>query len=122
MPNYLVFDRQYGSVRANQINLQTGETEEMDCVYMYYRLVHREILAPNERYPNEEMMERTLLPTEPLEIPVDMLPLFITHQRIQANLPIINLALSNFAFRGVLEGLVLSVDETVLSDILNSES
>lgn len=118
MPNYLVIEQQYGCSQAEQLNIQTGEKEIMDCVSANYKLVLREILAPNEKYPNEDFREAILFPIERIDLPIDLLPMFVTHQRIKNNIQIVNLVLSNFSFRGTLENFILEVDETVLDNIL----
>lgn len=119
-PNFLIFENQFGKVITPFINLFTNELEQTPCVQTVYKLVSREILEPNEIYPNKTFMERVLLPSENLSISVQLLALFFTHQSIKDNLQIVNLALSKFSFRGALEGLVLEVDENILDQILES--
>jgi hypothetical protein len=67
------------------------------------------------------MIERSLLPAENLPIPVDLLPLFFTYERIKANIDLVNLALSKFTFRGSLSTLVLEVDEVILNEFIAVE-
>jgi hypothetical protein len=117
-PNFLIFDNQFGKTKAPFTNLQTGEIEEADCVMTTYKIVNREILEPTVAHPNREMIERSLLPLENLAVPVDLLTLFFSHQRIKDNVNIVNLALSKFSFRGSLSELVLKVDETVLDSFI----
>jgi len=117
-PNFLIFENQFGKVVAPFLNLFTNELEQTACVQTVYKLVSREILEPNEIYPNKTFMERILLPSENLSIPVQLLALFFTHQSIKDNLQIVNLALSKFSFRGSLQGLILEVDENILDQIL----
>ena len=118
-PNFLIFENQFGKIDAPFINLVTDEIEQTSCVQTIYKLVHREILEPNEIYSDRIFMERVLLPIENLAIPVQLLALFFTYQSIKDNLQIVNLALSKFSFRGSLEGLILEVDEDVLDQILS---
>lgn len=120
-PNFLIFENQFGKVIAPFINIFTNQVEQTSCVQTVYKLVTREILEPNEIYPNRTFMERILLPSENLSIPVQLLALFFTHQSIKDNLQIVNLALSKFSFRGALEGFLLEVDEKVLNQILLEE-
>lgn len=117
-PNFLIFENQFGKNISPFVNLFTNEIEQTPCVQTIYKLVQREILEPNEIYPNRTFMERVLLPNENLSIPVQLLAVFFTHQSIKDNLQIVNLALSKFSFRGALEGLILEVDEDVLDQIL----
>lgn len=117
-PNFLVFDNQFGKIKSPFANLQTGEIEEMECVITTYKIVNREILEPNEFHSNREMIERSLLPLENLSVPVDLLPLFFSHQRIKDNINLVNLALSKFTFRGSLSELLLKVDETELDNFI----
>ncbi|MDI9872229.1 hypothetical protein [Flectobacillus roseus] len=117
-PNYLVFDSIGGKTIAQSPNLETGEMQIYECLNMRYRLVYREILQASNGKA-EEFEERILLSTQTLDTPVDLVPLFFTHKRIEQNLLVINKALSLFEFRGILEGLTLSVDEVILSEILN---
>lgn len=117
-PNYIVFDAQFGKFKSLSPNIQTGELEEVDAVNTVYKIVYREILEATEN-KSEEFIERILLPSENLSIPVSMLPIIFTHQSIKDNLAIVNLALSRFSFRGVLSNLVLEVDEDKLDEILN---
>jgi len=117
-PNFLVFDNQLGKIKSPFANLQTGEIEEMECVITTYKIVNREILEPNEFHSNREMIERSLLPLENLSVPVDLLPLFFSHQRIKDNINLVNLALSKFTFRGSLSELLLKVDETELDNFI----
>jgi len=117
-PNFLIFDNQFGKLKAPFKNLQTGEIEQTDCVMTTYKIVNREILEPTVVHPNREMIERSLLPLENLAVPVDLLTLFFSHQRIKDNINIVNLALSKFTFRGSLLELVLKVDETVLDSFI----
>lgn len=118
-PNFLVFSAQFGKIKAPFQNLQTGEIQETDCVTTVYKIVNREFLEANEFHPNREMIERSLLPEENLNIPVDLLPLFFSYERIKANIQIVNLALSKFTFRGSLSTLTLKVDELVLDELIN---
>jgi len=121
-PNFLLFQNQFGKLKSSFQNLQTGVVEDTDCIQTVYSIVNREILQPNEFHPSKEMIERSLLPAENLPIPVDLLPLFFTYDRIKSNIDLINLALSKFTFRGSLSTLVLKVDETVLNDFISEES
>lgn len=120
-PNFLVFENQFGKVIAPFINIFTNQIEQTPCVQTVYKLVAREILEPNEIYPSRTFMERILLPSENLSIPVQLLTLFFTHKSIKENLQIVNLALSKFSFRGALEGFILEVDEDILDQILLEE-
>jgi hypothetical protein len=86
-----------------------------------YKVVFREILEETEIKP-EEFIERVLLPSENLAIPVEMIPVIFTHQNIKQNIQLVNLALSRFSFRGVLSNLVLEVDENVLDEIIAEEA
>ena len=117
--NFLIFSAQFGKVKAPFQSFTTGEIEETDCVMTAYKVVNREFLEPNEFHPNREMIERSLLPEENLAIPVDLLPLFFSYERIKANIQIVNLALSKFTFRGSLSALTLKVDETILEELIN---
>ena len=117
-PNFLIFDNQFGKLKSPFKNLQTGEIEQTDCVMTTYKIVNREFLEPTIAHPNREMIERSLLPLENLAVPVDLLTLFFSHQRIKDNINIVNLALSKFSFRGSLLELVLKVDETVLDSFI----
>lgn len=118
MPTHIVFESQFGRIKTPQINIQTGELEDTDCVQTVYKIVSREILLPNEVYADETFMERVLLPSENLAVPVNMLPLFFSYERVKANVAIINTVFSFFSFRGYLEGYVLEVDEDVVDLIL----
>lgn len=120
-PNFLLFQNQFGKLKSSFQNLQTGIVEDTDCIQTVYSIVNREILEPNEFHPSKEMIERSLLPAENLPIPVDLLPLFFTYERIKSNIELVNLALSKFTFRGSLSTLVLKVDETVLDEFINLE-
>lgn len=120
-PNFLIFENQFGKIIVPFVNIFTNQVEQTPCVQTVYKLVSREILEPNEIYPNRTFMERILLPSENLSIPVQLLALFFTHQSIKDNLQIVNLALSKFSFRGALEGFILEVDEDVLDQILLEE-
>ena len=117
-PNFFILEQQYGCHRAKQVNIQTGDLEVTDCVKVNYKLVLREILEPDETYVTEGERESILFPTETMPLPIDLLPLLATYQRIKANTQIVNLALSRFSFRGALSSLVLEVDEDVLDEIL----
>jgi hypothetical protein len=117
-PNFLLFQNQFGKLKSPFKNLQTGVVEDTDCIQTVYSIVNREILEPNEFHPSKEMIERSLLPAENLPIPVDLLPLFFTYERIKSNIELVNLALSKFTFRGSLSTLVLKVDEVVLDEML----
>lgn len=118
-PNFLIFESQFGKTIAPFQNLQTGEIEETECVQTVYKIVNREFLEPNEIYSKREMIERSLLPAENLHVPIDLLPLFFSYERIKTNVEIVNLALSKFTFRGSLKDLSLKVDETILNDLIN---
>jgi hypothetical protein len=117
-PNFLLFQNQFGKLKSSFQDLQTGEIKDTDCIQTVYSIVNREILEPNEFHPNREIIERSLLPAENLPIPVDLLPLFFTYERIKSNIELVNLALSKFTFRGSLSTLVLKVDEVVLDEML----
>jgi len=117
-----VFENQFGKLKALQINVQTGLPEEMDCVQTVYKIVSRQILPPSEVQPEETFMERTLLPSENLAVPVEMLTLFFTYERVKANVAIINTVFSFFSFRGDLEGFVMEVDEDKVDEILSIEN
>ena len=117
-PNFLVFENQFGKTISPFQDFITGDISPTACVQTVYKIVSREILEPNEAHNDRMFMERVLLPSENLSIPVQLLALFFTHQSIKDNLQIVNLALSKFSFRGALEGLVLEVDEDVLDQIL----
>lgn len=116
-PNYIVFDSQFGKSKSLSPNLQTGVLKEVDAVNTVYKIVYREVLEATENKP-EEFIERILIPSESLDIPVSMLPIIFTYQSIKDNLSIVNLALSRFQFRGVLSNLKLEVDENKLDEIL----
>lgn len=120
-PNFLLFQNQFGKLKSSFQNLQTGVVEDTDCIQTVYSIVNREILEPNEFHSSKEMIERSLLPAENLPIPVDLLPLFFTYERIKSNIELVNLALSKFTFRGSLSTLVLKVDETVLDEFITPE-
>lgn len=120
-PNYIVFEAQFGKFKSLSPNIQTGILEEVDAVNTLFKIVHREILEATDT-KQEEFIERILLPSENLAIPVNMLPIIFTHQSIKDNLGIVNLALSRFSFRGVLSNLVLEVDEDRLDEILNENN
>lgn len=117
-PNFLVIEQQYGCHRAKQINFTTGEVEVMDCATANYKLVLREVLEPNEKYPEEGTRESVLFPLEPISLPIDLIPAIVTHQRVKANLQVVNALLSLFSFRGALSEFSLEVDEDVLDEIL----
>ncbi|MDI9872185.1 hypothetical protein [Flectobacillus roseus] len=120
-PNYLVFDSIGGKTIAQSPNLETGEMEVAECLNMRYRLIYREILQASNGKA-EEFEERILLSTQTLDTPVDLVPLFFTHKRLNENLLVINKALSLFQFRGILQGFSLSVDEIILAEIINQNS
>lgn len=119
-PNFLIFQNQFGKLKAPFQNLKTGEIEDTDCVKTVYTIVNREFLEPNEFHIEREMIERSLLNSENLSIPVDLLPLFFTYERIKANIKLVNLALSKFTFRGSLSTLILKVDEKILEEFIES--
>lgn len=120
-PNFLVFDSQDSKSNTLAVNIVNGLEEEQDCVRTQFRLVLREILPQLATKP-VELIERIVLPSEVLFMPVQMLPVIFTHQSIKENLAIVNLALSRFSFRGVLTNLLLEVDEDVLDEIIAQES
>lgn len=120
-PNFLVIDYQSGKSISLSPNLETGILELNDCVSSSFRLVQREILE-KEAFKQEELIERVLLPSQSLDIPVDLLTVLFNHSRIKQNIQIVNLALSRFSFRGVLSNLVLEVDEAVLDEIIAQEN
>jgi hypothetical protein len=120
-PNFLVFQNQFGKLKSPFQDLQTGEITNTDCIQTVYSVVNREFLEPNEFHPTRMMIERSLLPAENLPIPVDLLPLFFTYERIKANIDLVNLALSKFTFRGSLSTLVLEVDEVILNEFIAVE-
>lgn len=121
-PNFLVFENQFGKVIAPFADFATGEIQQTACVQTVYKIVSREILEPNDIHAERTFIERVLLPSENLVIPVQLLGLFFTYESIKANIQIVNLALSKFTFRGDLGGLVLKVDEVVLDEFLISEN
>jgi hypothetical protein len=120
-PNFLIFHNQFGKLKSPFQDLQTGEITNTDCIQTVYSVVNREFLEPNEFHPTRMMIERSLLPAENLPIPVDLLPLFFTYERIKANIDLVNLALSKFTFRGSLSTLVLEVDEVILNEFIAVE-
>ena len=117
VPNYLVIDTQSSKTKALSYDLQTSQLVEQDCIIATYKLVQREILEATE-FKIEEFIERVFIPSENLNIPVDLLPILFTHQRIKDNIAIVNKVLSFFQFRGVISVLTLEVDENVLDAIL----
>jgi hypothetical protein len=120
-PNYIVFDAQFGKTTTLSPNLMTGQLEETDCVQTVYKIVYREILEATEDKP-EEYIERPYIPSENLSIPVNVLPLIFSHQRIKENINIVNMALSMFKFRGILSNFNLIVDEDKIDEILGIEA
>ena len=116
--DFFVIEQQYSCKEDEQISFVTGEKEVMDCATANYRLVLREILLPNDKYPTETTRESVLFPTEAISIPIDLIPMVVTHSRVKANLPTVNAVLANFSFRGSLEGFVLEVDEEKLDSII----
>lgn len=118
-PNFFVIESQSGFLKYMSPNLQTGEYELTDCINVVYKLVFREILPANSFF-QEEFSEKTFISPENLALPVDLFTLICTYQRVKNNLQIVNLALSNFQFRGSLQGLLLEVDEDVLDEIIQS--
>ena len=120
-PNFFVIENQFGISKNLSPNLQTGEYQLDDCITSLYKLVYREILPENSLF-QEEFSEKIFISPENLALPVDLLPLVCTHQRIKDNLETVNLALSHFQFRGSLEGLLLEIDEDTLDEILANET
>lgn len=119
-PNFMVVEFWGGKVIQNY-NPITEELFHTNSINIRYKIVQREMLEATDT-KEEEFIERTLLPSEVVQIPVEMLPVIFTHQSIKENLAIVNLALSRFSFRGVLSNLVLEVDEDVLDEIIAQES
>lgn len=115
-PNFFVIGSQFGKTRVPQMNFE-GNIVETDCVRATYHLAQREILQANATR-QEEYIERVVCPTEMLNIPVDVLPLLFSHERIAANIVPLNFLLSAFSFRGALEGFQLIIDENRLNQIL----
>lgn len=120
-PNYFVIESQFGKLKADCQNIQTGELENVFCIQINYKIVYREILLSNP-FASEEFIERVLMPIETLSIPVELLPVIFTHDSIKANIGIVNLCLSRFSFRGVLSELSLEVDENVLDEIIYQQN
>lgn len=118
-PNFMVIEFWGGKVLQNY-NPITEDVAPTNCINIRYKIVQREMLEATDT-KEEEFIERTLLPSEVVQIPVEMLPTIFTHQSIKENLAIVNLALSRFSFRGVLSNLVLEVDEEVLDEIIAQE-
>lgn len=116
MPNFAVFEQQFGKTKDLRPNLLTGIDESTDCVFVYWKLVRRVF------FENGAFDEKELIKLESLTVPVDLLPAMLTHQRIKENLPIINLALSKLKFSDSLEYFTCEVNETVLDEIIAQES
>lgn len=120
-PNFFVIESQFGKLKADCLNIQTGELENVFCIQINYKIVYREILLSTP-VSSEQFIERVLLPLETLSIPVELLPVIFTQQEIKANIGIVNLCLSRFSFRGVLSELSLAIDEEVLDEIIYQQN
>lgn len=115
--DWFIIDSQQGNVLVDFKNILTGAIEKTNCCEITYRIAYREIL-PDVDGKQQEFCERNLLNTESLLIPIDMLPALCNHIRIKENLPLVNVALSHFSFRGVLANLILEVDELRLDEMI----
>lgn len=123
MPNFIVFnffDAQ-SYMKGETIDLQTGTPIVTEGLQSSYEIVCTEVL-PETETKDEEIRKTVLLPSEPLFVPIDLMPCIMSHQRIKANLQVVNLALSQFSFRGNLSDFTLEVDETALDEIISNEN
>lgn len=119
-PNFLVIEQQFGKINAMSPDLQTGILQNTNCVNSIYKLVFREILEESILF-QKEFAEKIFINLENLPLPISLLPCIFSHQSIKDNISIVNLALSQFQFRGSLFGLILKVDENVLDEIIANE-
>lgn len=115
-PNFLVITYQSGFFKYNTVNIQTGLKEIQDCIEISYKLVNRGFLEEIENRPR--IFQEIELFSEKIPVPVNILPLLASQQRIKENVETLNLALSFFKYRGVLSELKLEIDEDVLDEIL----
>lgn len=115
--NFLVIDRLLGKTLTRLPN----SNNISDAVMISYRIVNREILQ-STMGKQEELIERELIPSEVLPIPIDILPKIFSFERIKNNIEDVNYLLSLFSFRGILEGLILQVDLENVNLILSSEA
>lgn len=120
-PNFLVIENQFGKIKTMSPNLQTGQLEKTNCVNSIYKLVFREILMESSLF-QEEFSEKIFINLENLALPIHLLPSLASYQDLKENLELINTALSHFQFRGSLAGLMLSVDEQALDEIIELEN
>lgn len=112
-PNWLVIDNLFGKLDAEIPDLGI-----LPCINSVYRIVYREILPPVLK--REEILSEIVYEQANQAVPISISSALYSYKTILENLETINMLLSKFQFRGILEGFVLKVDETVLNELINN--
>lgn len=112
-PDWLVITNMFGKTEEEIPDLGI-----LPCVISEYKIVYREILPSVLNRP--EILSEIVYEHENQAVPISISSALYYHQTIFDNLSTINMMLSKFQFRGILEGFVLKVDETVLNELINN--
>lgn len=115
-PNFLVIENIFGRMEAEIPTMGT-----MVCANSMYKLVYREILPANEQLGRVEEMREIVYEAANQAVPMLIVPALSDYNYLLAGIANVNQMLQLFQFRGVLQGFQLSVDATVLNEILTPE-
>lgn len=112
-PNWYVIDDVQGKVSVNLPML--GDTI---CAHSKYKIVYREILEENIELGRVEEMREVIYESSNQPIPLGIIPALSSHQTLLHNVSYINLLLSMFQFRGILNNIKLEIDTELLNNIV----
>ena len=100
----------------NKLDAEIPDLGILPCINSVYRITYREILPPVLK--REEILSEIVYEQANQAVPISISSALYSYKTIFDNLAIINMMLSKFQFRGILEGFTLKVDETVLAELL----
>ena len=91
------------------------------CAQSVYKIVFREILPYSPELNRNEEMREIVYEHQNQPIPLNIVPAFSSYELLLQNKDQINLLLSLFQFRGLLQGFQLIIDEDKVNEILTPE-
>ena len=113
-PNWMIIENVFGKVTTTLPMLGT-----VICSQSTYKLVYREMLEESIELNRPKEMREVIYEYQNQSIPVDFVPYFSSHQKLNEHIVEVNQLLSLFNFRGILANFQLEIDQDKLIEIIN---
>ncbi|PAC29236.1 hypothetical protein [Flectobacillus sp. BAB-3569] len=115
-PNFFIIEKIGGITEVDFLNPIPNEKQKILASICQYKVVFRELLEATQTQP-KEWTERVFI-DESIYIPVDIIPLISSFERLKENKEIVNTIFSRFSFRGSMSFTTIELNESELDNII----